>query len=279
MTRAMDLYDPEVHGAQSFHDGQDPGVANLAWQSHYLWILGYPDQALARHQASMALSESIGQPYNLCLALVLGVWLHIRRRDVAMARELDDRCIRLSREHEFGLFINGSGARGWILAQDGDVEGGIACFRDDFAADEAIGFTAYRAYSLNLLSELYLMAGWLDEGIDCADEGIAEARQTGGRHYEAETRRLKGELLLAQGDAAAAETCFRDALQLARQQAAKSWELRAAMSLARLWQQQGRRGEAYELLSGVYGWFTEGFDTPDLQEAQALLAALASGTA
>ena len=132
-------------------------------------------------------------------------------------------------------------------------------------------------YFLTLLAEAYGKAGQAEEGLTALAEALALVNKTGEHCYEAELYRLKGELLLAArrtGACAEAETCFHQALDVARRQQAKSLELRAAMSLARLWQRQGKRDEAHQLLAEVYGWFTEGFDTADLQEAKALLAEL-----
>lgn len=277
LKRAVDLYDPQAHRMLAFQAGVDPGAAGLIWCAMYAWIAGYPDQGVEFQRRSLALAESLDHPYSLCIVLVLGAWFYVQMRDAGAARELDDRCIRLSVAQGFALYTNGSNARGWILAQEGQLEEGIRLFREDMAVDDAMGFTAYRAHRLWVLADLCLLAGRLQEGIAAADAGIANAARSDSCFVEADTRRLKGELLLAQGDADAAEVCFRQALALARQQAARAWELRAAMGLARLWQRQDRFDDAYDLLRGVYGWFTEGFDTPDLRDARTLLAALEPG--
>ena len=158
----------------------------------------------------------------------------------------------------------------------GQGEAGIAAMRQGLAADLATGATLWQPYFLGLLAEAYGAGGQPDAGLAALAEALAVMDDTGLRYYGAELSRLKGALLQQQAvpDAAQAEACFHQALDVARQQQAKSLELRAAMSLARLWQQQGKREEARGLLAPVYAWFTEGFDTADLREAQVLLEAL-----
>jgi len=148
--------------------------------------------------------------------------------------------------------------------------------RQGMTAWQATGAEVDRPYYLALLAEGYGKAGRAEEGLHVLAEALAVVDAIEERYYAAELYRLQGELLLARsaGQHTEAETCFHQALDVARQQQAKSWELRAAMSLSRLWQRQGKRAEAYELLAPIYGWFTEGFDTADLQEAKALLAEL-----
>jgi predicted ATPase len=171
----------------------------------------------------------------------------------------------------------GTVLHGWALAMQGQGEAGIAAIRQGLAAELATGDTLYRPYFLGLLAEAYGAGGHPDEGLAALAEALAVLDTTELRYYAAELSRLKGVLLLQQAvpDTAQAAACFHQALDVARQQQAKSFELRAATSLARLWQSQGKRQEAYDVLAPVYGWFTEGFDTADLQEAKALLEALA----
>jgi predicted ATPase len=165
---------------------------------------------------------------------------------------------------------------GWALAMQGQGEAGLAAMRQGLAAELATGSTLWQPYFLGLLAEAYGAGGHPDEGLEVLAEALAVMDTTELRYYDAEISRLKGALLLQQAipDAAQAEACFQQALDVARQQQAKSFELRAATSLARLWQSQDKRQAAYALLAPVYEWFTEGFDTADLQEAQALLEEL-----
>jgi predicted ATPase len=166
--------------------------------------------------------------------------------------------------------------RGWALALQGQGEEGIAQIQQGLAAFRAAGAELDRPRWLTLLVEAYRQVEQTEAGLTVLAEALATVHKTGERRWEAELHRLKGELLLRQASPTEeVEACFRQALEIARRQQAKSLELRAAMSLARLWQQQGKRAEACELLAPIYGWFTEGFDTADLQEAKALLEALA----
>ena len=180
----------------------------------------------------------------------------------------------LATEQGFAQWVaRGTVLHGWALAMQGQGEAGLAGMRQGLAAELATGSTLLRPYFLGLLAEAYGAGGHPDEGLAVLAEALAVLDTTEVRFYAAELYRLKGALLLQQAvpDAAQADACFHQALDVARQQQAKSFELRAATSLARLWQSQDKRQEAYDLLAPVYGWFTEGFDTADLQEAQALL--------
>jgi predicted ATPase len=167
--------------------------------------------------------------------------------------------------------------KGWVLAERGQGEAGITEFRAAMATIRAIGAAAELPWYLALLAQAHADVGQTAEGLDAIAEALALVASTNERFYEAEIYRLKGELLPKHGgpdSPAGAETSFRQALDIARVQSAKSWELRAAMSLARLWRDQGKHVQARDLLSPVYGWFTEGFDTPDLKDAKALLEEL-----
>jgi predicted ATPase len=166
--------------------------------------------------------------------------------------------------------------QGLLLAQQGQLQAGIAHMQQGWAAYRATGANVRQPMYLAPLAEAYGQAGQVDEGLQVLAEALVYVEQAGERWWEAELHRLKGELLLIQSsdNRAEAASCFQQALTLARHQQAKSWELRAATSLARLWRQQGKHADAYELLAPVYGWFTEGFDTADLQDARALLAEL-----
>ncbi len=170
----------------------------------------------------------------------------------------------------------GTMLRGWALAEQGQVEEGIAQIREGLAAWRATGSELWRSHLLTLLAEAYGKGGQAEEGLTAVDEALAIVERTEERFYEAELHRLKGELLLQQfpDTHPEAEACFHQSIAVARRRQAKSWELRAATSLARLWQQQGKQTEARELLAPVYNWFTEGFDTADLKDAKTLLTEL-----
>jgi tetratricopeptide (TPR) repeat protein len=238
--------------------------------------LGYPDQALQRSREALALAEELGHPFSLAFTLRQTVGLHQLRREAYEVLTRTQRLLTLATEHGFAQMVaSGTHDRGWALAMQGHVAEGIALIRQGYAAFRATG--GERGALLALLAEALGKAGEAEEGLRMLAEGLALVEQHGERVHEAELYRLKGELLLAlfRDNDTAAHACFQQALHVARRQQAKSLELRAAMSLGRLWQQQGKRDAARQLLAEVYGWFTEGFETADLQDARALLAALA----
>jgi predicted ATPase len=165
--------------------------------------------------------------------------------------------------------------RGWVMVRNGDVTEGISLLRSGSAAYRATGSEAWMSHIMILLAAAYEVAGEIEEGLTVLDEARQIIERTGERWLEAELNRHTGELLLRQGQPEAAEELYREALSIAFDQGAKLWELRAAASLAQFLRDQRRRAEAHDLLAPVYGWFTEGFDTPDLKEAKALLGQLA----
>ena len=224
------------------------------------------------------MAEELSHPYSLAYTLMYAAWLHSLRREEQGARERAEAMITLSTEQGFTLFLAlGTTLRG-ALTQQGHEEEGIAQMRQGLAALRAMGAKIGEPYFLAQLAEAYGKVGQEEEGLSMLAEALAVVDSTGERVYEAEVYRLKGELTLQQGSVQGpesrgkeAEECILKAVDIARTQQAKSLELRATISLARLWRQQGKQKEAHELLSKIYGWFTEGFDTKDLQEAKALL--------
>ena len=203
---------------------------------------------------------------------------HQLRREQQAVQERAEAAIALSREQGFPYWLAiGTIRRGWALAAQGHEAEGVQQIQQGIAAWRATGADVNRPWFLALLAEACGKAGKAEEGLAAVAEALTVVHTRANRVCEAELYRLKGELqlMLATDNAAEAETCFRQALAVARQQQARSLELRAALSLARLWQQQGKRAEARQLLAEVYGWFTEGFGTTDLQEAKALLEELA----
>jgi predicted ATPase len=239
--------------------------------------LGYPDQALQRSQEAISLARELSHPFSLALALFFATWLHHYRREGHLTQERAAAVKTLSTEQGFAFFGAWGGILGgWAVVEQGQVEAGIPQIRQGLEAYQATGAILERPYQLALLAEAYGRAGQAAEGLRLLEEACVAMDHMAVRFCEAEVSRLKGELLLRQSlpDEQAADVSFQQALDIARRQEAKALELRAAMSLARLWQHQGKRVEARELLAPVYGWFTEGFDTADLQEAQALLAEL-----
>jgi len=194
---------------------------------------------------------------------------------VQQMREQAQAYVVLATEHPFFL-AHGTVFLGWALVEEGQTTEGIAQMRQGLAAYRATGAQCERPYLLALLAEAYAKLGQPGEGLLVLSEALSEINE-GWRYGEAELYRLKGELLLglSADNHAEAQTCFQQALEIARRQQARSLELRAAMSLGRLWQRHGKRAAAHELLAEIYGWFSEGFETADLREAKALLKALA----
>jgi predicted ATPase len=272
------LYDPQQHHASVFRHGEDSGVICLNRAAWMLWGLGYPDQGLARNAEAVTLAQQGAHPFSLGYALSNAAQFHQFRREERCAQERAEATIRLAKEQGFPHWMAvGAIQHGWALVQQGQAKKGIAQIHQGLMDYRATGAELLRPYFLALLAEAHGTMEQPEEGLTALTEALTFVETTGERWYEPELYRLKGELLLQQNadNQAEAETCFAQAIAIAQSQQAKSWELRATTSLARLWQQQGKRQEAHDLLTPVYGWFTEGFDTADLQEAKALLEALA----
>jgi class 3 adenylate cyclase/predicted ATPase len=276
-TQALALYDPQAHRALAVRYGVDLGVASHSTLARALWCLGYPEQALQHSQAARTLAEEVAHPFSLAQALVYAAQVHQWRREVLAVHAQAASAMTLATERGLAQWVaRGTVVHGWALAMQGQGEAGIAEIRQGLAADLATGSRLWQPYCLGLLAEAYGAGGHPDAGLTALAEALAVTDTTELRYYAAELYRLKGVLLLQQAapDAAQAETCFHQALDIARQQQARSWELRTATSLAHLWQSQGKCQEASALLAPVYHWFTEGFDTADVQEAQALVEKL-----
>jgi predicted ATPase len=279
--QGLRLYDPQRHRTHAaLYSGHDPGVCCHYRAAPSLWLLGYPAQAVASSQAALALAQQLAHPHSLQLALYWAAVLHHQRREVSLAQAHAEAAMSIAADQEFPQPVAlAMPLRGWALAASGQGEEGIAQIQQGLAAYRATRATRDRPYYLALLAEASVPAGQTATGLAVVTEALTTVAKSAVRWWEAELHRLQGELLLHEGgvlDAAlTAAACFHQALAIARRQDAKSLELRAAMSLVRLWQRQGKRAEAYDLLAPVYGWFTEGFDTADLQEAKALLEALA----
>jgi predicted ATPase len=274
LEQAMALYDSRWHRSLVSLYGQDPGVVCHLWAALTLWMLGYPDQALREKEEAFALARELAHPYSQAWALVFGAWFHYFRREEQAIPEQAEANLALSREQGFAqLYAWGTMWQGWSLVVQGQPEEGIAQLHQCLAAFLQQNIQLLRPSALGLLAEAYGRAGQAEKGLTILDEALGLVHRTGERHGEADLYRLKGELLLALPAArqAEAEACFRQAIAIARSQGAKSWELRAVLSLSRLYHQQGKTEEARPMLAEIYGWFTEGFDTADLQAAKALL--------
>ena len=302
--QGMTFYVPQQHRTLAFlYFGDDPGVVGLSYAACALWSLGYPDQALKRSQEALTLAQELSHPFSLAFALSFAAMLHQYRREGQVAQERAEATITLSTEQASPFWLTlGTILRGWALVEQGKGEEAILQMRQGLVAYRATGVELRWPYYLALLAGAYGKVGQAEEGRGVLTEALATMDRTGERFYEAELYRLKGMLTLqsktslgqvsdksrtsqdksedtnsqaptpnAQADA---ETCFHKAIEVARHQQAKSLELRATMSLARLWQSQDKKNEAHQLLSNIYNWFTEGFDTADLQDAKVLLEGL-----
>ena len=277
-TEGLALYDSQQHRAAAFRHGEDSGVVCLSRGALALWVLGYPDQALTQSQGAVTLAQQLAHPFSLGYALITAAKFHQLRREAHGTQACADAVRSLAQEQGFSYWLSyGYCYRGWALAQQGHAREGIAQFEQGLQAYRATGAEAARSSLLALLAEAYGALGEPEAGLAVLTEALTLVGTIGERWYEAELHHLKGELLLQQSsdNQAEAETCFAQAIAIAQNQQAKSFELRTATSLARLWQQQGKREEARQVLGDVYRWFTEGFDTTDLRDAKALLDALA----
>jgi predicted ATPase len=270
-------YTPDQRCAPVFRIGQDLGVACQANAARTLWLLGYPEQALAYIHEALALAHGLSHPFSLAFAQCWAACVSQLRRDVLIVREHAEAAVVLATAQRFPQWAAwGTTLRGWALAMQGRGEEGMAQVRQGITAWQAIGAVLNVPYLCTVLAEVSAYLGYVEDGLQTLAEAHTLVEQHDERYWEAEVCRLRGILLLRQPGTspAEAETWLQRALDVARRQEAKSLELRAAMSLARLWQQQDRSAEARDLLAPIYGWFTEGFNTVDLQEAKALLEAL-----
>jgi predicted ATPase len=279
---AMALSDLQKHRAHVTLYRRDPGVGCNSMAAWTLWLLGYPDQARERIRQAITLAQAPPHPYSLAYALAFAGSLHQHLKEGKATQERAEALISLCTEQGFAFFLAwGNILRGWALAAQGRAEEGIGQIRQGLAAYRATGARMGRSYLLALLGEAHGKAGQAEEGLATVAEALAFVDRVEERYHESDLYRVKGELILQSQTTNQrfkveedAEVCFQKAIENAKHQQAKSWELRASTSLARLWQGQGKQTEAHQLLSAIYNWFTEGFDTNDLQEAKALLEEL-----
>jgi predicted ATPase len=230
-----------------------------------------------RSQEALTLAQELAHPFSLGVAQMWAAYVHHHRREAAVVQAQAEALLTLATAQGFPLYVgHGTCWQGWALAVQGEGTAGLAQIRQGLTAILTLEQELWRPRYLVLFAEAAAHVGQVEEGLPLLAEALTALEANGQGNLLAEAYRLEGELLLRQAtpDTAQAEACFHQGLAIARRQHAKSWELRAAMSLSRLWQQQGKRAEAYELLTPIYGWFTEGFDTADLQEAKVLLEEL-----
>jgi predicted ATPase len=265
---------PDRRRAPVFRIGHDLRVSCRAITACTLWFLGSPEQALARVHEALALAHELSHPYSLAYVWCMAAFFSQFRRDVPAVHEHAEAAIALATEQGFPLWAAwGTILRGWVRAMQGQGEEGVAQVRQGITAYRATGAALLVPYYYTLLADVSTYLGHTENGLQALAEAHTLMEQHEERWWEAEVYRLRGVLLLRQPGTQQAEAAawLQRALDVARRQQAKSLELRAAMSLARVWQRQGKRIEAYELLAPIYNWFTEGFDTADLQEAKTLL--------
>jgi len=272
LDQGIALYNPQAHRELAFRYGVDLGVWHLAYAAW--WFLGYPDQSIERSREAIALAEELNHPLSIAAALAYVTVLHVFRREPTEALRRAKETIAFANQHDFPQWRTLTTIyEGWALTLQGQTQEGLSQLRHGLEAWRALGHELGRNQYLFLLADAYRAAGQPDRGLAAVAEGLAFLEQTAEGVWEAELRRLQGELLLLlpTDRQAEAERCFQSAIAAAFRRQTKSWELRAAASLARLWQSQGKRQDAYDVLAPIYAWFTEGFDTADLQDAKALL--------
>ncbi len=303
LEQGIEQYDPREHSPNrslGFRGGLDPGLSCTCHAAWTLWVLGYPARAAARIQEALALARSLDHPFTLAHACRFAAAFHLFRGERDAAQEQVDATLALSTEHDFTLFLAvGKFHRGWLLAEQGRGEEGLALMREWVEICRNIRAECLLPTYLAWLAEMYGKTGRPAEGLVLVSEALAVGTQSGYQYWTAELHRLKGMLTLQSGLGGipgesgsrqressqaddqstasrahverSAEACFLEAIEVARRQRAKSFELRAATRLSRLWTAQGKTRAAYALLADIYNWFTEGLDTADLSEAKSLL--------
>jgi predicted ATPase len=277
--QAIALYDPATHLPLATRFGQDIRVVILCQRSLALWLLGYPDSALADAEHAVKHGREISQAATLMYALYFGRWTHFHCGIYAAVNgQLDEFIALVEEKGAEGWKGLGIGFQGCALALTGKAADAVHMITSGLAAFRSIGGTLLAPLHVSYLAAAHADLGQFDEAWRCVGEAMNMIETAKERCFEAEANRIAGEIAVKSPapHTAKAEGYFERALAVARQQQAKSWELRAATSLARLWRDQGKVSEARELLAPVYGWFTEGFDTRNLKEAKALLGELAS---
>jgi predicted ATPase len=276
LEQSVALYQPQHRTLTPLYGGYNPQVASLGHLAWALWLLGYPEQALTRVHEALHLAQELAHPLSLVVALgFVSAWVHLERGEGHVAQERADEEVVLSSEHGFPFYLAlGTIQRGAALIAQGQRAEGVVQIRQGL---EGYAGGVFKTGHLAWLARGYEGAEQVEDGLATVAEALQRVEKNDERFYEAEVYRIKGELTLQSQVASRksqveeAEACFLKAIGIAQKQQAKSLELRAVMSLARLWQSQGKHAEAHRMLSDVYNWFTEGFDTKDLQEAKARL--------
>jgi class 3 adenylate cyclase/predicted ATPase len=278
LEEVIKLYDPIAHIALGYQTGSDPRVGARGQLGIALFCLGFPDQGLAQINAGITEASTLAHPPSLAASLAMGCRFLSLVDDYVALDERTDELIAVAAEQGFPVYeALGTIYRGWYKIRTGDVAEGISLLRSGSSAFLVTGTETRISYYIALLARGCDNAGQVDETLSLLNNALQIAATMGERWFAAELFRQKGELILRQGHSAVAEELFRQALNIAREQEARLWELRAAVSLARLFGERGRHSEAHDCLAPVYGWFTEGSCTPDLKRAKALLDGLNDG--
>jgi tetratricopeptide (TPR) repeat protein len=269
------LYDPERHRLHhQRYGGHDPGTCARMLGAHAEWLLGYPEKGVALGNDALALAERIAHPFNLAMALQYQSMLHFDLGEPELALQRFEAAEALVAEQRLSFIVEPQLLRGAALTAQGALEEAVACLREVLASP--IGAVTFRCDGLTRLADVLTRQGEHRAALSAARDGLSTCEKTGHRQWEAELHRFEGIALLGLNRLDEGQRALEAALRAAQKQQAKAFELRAAMSMTRLWRDQGKRDEARDLLAPVYGWFTEGFDTRDLKEAKALLGELAS---
>jgi class 3 adenylate cyclase/predicted ATPase len=277
--QVLRLYDPQKHRAHVSRYGNDPAVVGHSYTAWTLWYLGFTDRSLSHLDRMFAVAREVATPFTMASALAYATALHYFRREPRETRERAEQTIAISNEHGFPFWLAmTTSLRGWALGEQGESAEAIALLRQGMAISQAVRSELARPHYLTMLAQALARAGqWSDAHALLEEARATVARYDDRTHDAADVYHMTGELLLSRGDEPAAEAAryFERTIDIARRQGARSWELRATLSLARLWQREGKRADARERLAAIYGWFTEGFDSSDMRAARATLEELA----
>lgn len=283
-TKALDhieqglaIYDIDRHRASAYvYAGHDAGVCACSSGAFVAWLVGYPDRAVAHAQKGLTLADTLSHPYSSAEAQCYAAMLHQLRGEPSAVAGQAEQLVAYCEEKQLPIWLtNGAVLLGWARAALGQTEKGIEMMQDAIDERRAKNLWFRQGYYLAIVAEMLGRVGEVERGLDAISEALRVSDQTGDRGWDAIIHRVHGELLTqSTKDRSKAEACFQKAIEIAQRQNAKSPELRAAVSLGRLWCDQGKQAEARDLLAPVYGWFTEGFDTADLKDAKAVLEAV-----
>ena len=282
LERAIALDDPKQHRSYSSLYNLNLGIYSLSETVATLWQLGYPDQSRRRLDETLTMAQQDRDPRSLAQIQWFAAFFYQVCRNAQKTQEYAEICIAHCNEHGIAQERDWVATPlGWAMVEQGLVTAGIAQMRGSLSTLRARRSDSAFIFSAGLLVEALTKEGEIEEGLTVVATALDLVLRTGQRTHEAELYRLKGELLIMQAEGSTtllseAESCFQQAIEIARAQSAKSFELRAVMSLSRLYEKQGKKEEACRILSEIYGWFTEGFNTADLKEAKMLLEGMSA---